>query len=51
MPIIDLTRNIMHMTCTTRIFLNCVLNTNVNIRGENSLIWMNHRVLINMRDE
>ena len=33
MPIIDLTRNIMHMTCMTRIFLNCVLNTNCKCEG------------------
>ena len=50
-PTIDLSWNIVHMTYTTRIFLKVfwILTDNVKVRDKNSITWMNHRVLINIR--
>ena len=55
MPIMDLTRNIMHITSMTSIFLNCVLNRNCKCKGQKqcnmdqTLIWINHWFLIDIK--
>ena len=55
MPIMDLTQNIMHITSTTCIFLNCVLNRNRKCKGQKQcnmdkpLIWINHWFLIDKK--
>ena len=46
-PIINLSQNIIHMTSIFLIFNVFWIRANtVNVRGKNSIIWVNHRVLI-----